>query len=72
MTQVRELMSSPVVTCPADATLGEAEPLLVARRIHGRVVVDGAGRPAGVIADSDLLAGEWLAVDEQSLATMRA
>lgn len=72
MTQVRELMSSPVVTCAADATLGEVAALLVAKRIHGVVVVDDAGRPEGVISDSDLLAGEWLAVDDESLATLRS
>jgi CBS domain-containing protein len=36
------------------------------------VVVDDAGSPQGVISDTDLLAGEWLAVDEQSLATLRS
>jgi CBS domain-containing protein len=72
MTQVRELMSSPVVTCAAGATLGEVAALLVANRIHGMVVVDDTGSPEGVISDTDLLAGEWLAVDDQSLATLRS
>jgi hypothetical protein len=33
-------------------------------------VTDDAGRPARILADSDLLAGEWLASEEQSMKTM--
>jgi predicted transcriptional regulator len=72
MTRVAELMSSPVITCPGDATLGEVAALLLEHRIHGVVVPDEAGDAAGVISDSDLMAGEWLATDEESLMTMRA
>ncbi|HVN62018.1 MAG TPA: CBS domain-containing protein [Gaiellaceae bacterium] len=72
MTRVSELMSSPVVTCAAGTTLGELATILAARRIHGLVVVDESGRAAGVVADTDVLAGEWLATDEETLATMRA
>ena len=72
MTRVAELMSSPVITCPGDATLGEVAALLLEHRIHGVVVRDEAGDAAGVISDSDLMAGEWLATDEESLMTMRA
>lgn len=72
MTRVAELMTSPVVSCPSGATLGDVAALLAERRIHGVVVLDESGGPAGVVADTDLLAGEWLADDTESLATMRA
>ena len=66
MTQVSDLMSGPVVSCRADASLGEVAALLAERQIHGVVVLDDAGRPAGVVADTDLLAGEWLATNAES------
>ena len=72
MTRVSDLMSSPVVSCAADTTLGELATLLAERRIHGVVVLDEAGGAAGVVSDTDVLAGEWLATDEESLATMRS
>ena len=72
MTRVSDLMSSPVVSCHAEAGLGEVAALLAARRIHGILVLDEAGRMAGVVADTDLLAGEWLATDEESLEAMRS
>lgn len=72
MTRVADLMSSPVVSCRGDASLGEVAALLAERRIHGVVVLDESGRMAGVVADTDLLAGEWLASDEESFATMRS
>jgi CBS domain-containing protein len=71
MTRVAELMSSPVVSCPSRATLGEVAALLVERRVHGVVVLDESGQAAGVVADNDLLAGEWVADDPESLETMR-
>jgi CBS domain-containing protein len=72
MTRVSDLMSSPVVSCAADTTLGELATLLGERRIHGVVVLDDAGGAAGVVSDTDVLAGEWLATDGASLATMRS
>jgi CBS domain-containing protein len=72
MTRVSELMSSPVVSCRSEASLGEVAALLAERRIHGILVLDEAGRMAGVVADTDLLAGEWLATDDESLETMRS
>jgi CBS domain-containing protein len=35
------------------------------------VVADETGAPLGIISDFDLLVGEWLSVDEESLNTMR-
>lgn len=72
MTSVADLMSAPVVSCSGSTTLGELATLLAERRIHGVVVLDEAGGAAGVVADTDVLAGEWLATDAESLATMRA
>ena len=72
MTRVADLMSSPVVSCSAGATLGELATLLAERQIHGVVVLDEGGAAAGVVADTDVLAGEWLATDAESLAAMRA
>jgi CBS domain-containing protein len=72
MTTVADLMSAPVVSCSGGATLGELATLLAARQIHGVVVLDEAGEAAGVVADTDVLAGEWLATDADSLAAMRS
>jgi CBS domain-containing protein len=72
MTRVADLMSSPVISCRSDVSLGEVAALLAERRIHGIVVLDESGRMAGVVADTDLLAGEWLSSDEESFATMRS
>lgn len=72
MTRVSDLMSSPVVSCRGDTSLGEVAALLAERRIHGILVLDEAGRMAGVVADTDLLAGEWLADDAENLETMRS
>ena len=72
MTRVADLMSSPVVSCAGDTNLGELATLLAARQIHGVVVLDENGGAAGVVADTDVLAGEWLATDAESLATMRS
>jgi CBS domain-containing protein len=72
MTRVAELMSSPAITCAGDATIGDVAAVLRAHRVHGVVVPDERNEAAGVISDTDLLAGEWLATDEESLATMRA
>jgi CBS domain-containing protein len=72
MTRVAELMTTPVVSCPSSTTLGDVAVLLAERRIHGVVVLDESGRPAGLVTDTDLLAGEWLADDAKGLETMRA
>jgi CBS domain-containing protein len=71
MTRVAELMSSPPISVAADAPLGDVAALLAERGVHGVVVLD-EGATAGVISDTDLLAGEWLATDPESLETMRS
>jgi CBS domain-containing protein len=46
------------VSLEADATLGEALDLLVARGFSAAPVIDEAGRPVGVLSRSDLLVHE--------------
>jgi CBS domain-containing protein len=68
---VRDLMHRGLLTCEAGLTLGHVAALLTEKHVHALVVVDKANHPQGIISDYDLLAGEWLAVDQQGLKTMR-
>ena len=68
---VRDLMHPGMLTCRPDTTLGQVAILLTQHHVHALIVADRDDRPLGVISDYDLLAGEWLAVDAESLATMR-
>lgn len=68
---VRDLMHSGVVTCPPDIKLGKVARLLSENHIHALFVVNEQGKPIGVITDYDLMAGEWLSGDPESLAVMR-
>jgi CBS domain-containing protein len=65
-------MHEGLITCPSGAKLGQVAQMLVRNRIHAVVVVDGQGAPVGVLADSDLLAGEWLATDPESFELMQS
>jgi signal-transduction protein with cAMP-binding, CBS, and nucleotidyltransferase domain len=60
-----------VLTSKADATLGQVATLLHQHHVHALVVTDRDGREVGIISDFDLLAGEWLSSDSESLETMR-
>ena len=68
---VRDLMHPGLLNCHPDATLGQVAVLLSQHHVHALIVVDRDGRPIGIISDYDLLAGEWLSADSQSLSTMR-
>ncbi len=68
---VRDLMHPGLLACRPDATLGQVSVLLTRHHVHALIVADRDGRPLGIISDYDLLAGEWLSADAQSLATMR-
>jgi CBS domain-containing protein len=68
---VRDLMHPGLLTCRPDATLGQVSVLLTQHHVHALVVADRDGRPIGILSDYDLLAGEWLSADSQSLTTMR-
>jgi len=68
---VRDLMHPGVLTCQPNASLGQVAVLLTQHQVHALIVTDREGRPIGIISDYDLLAGEWLSVDDESLSTMR-
>lgn len=68
---VKDLMHPGVFTCKATATLGQVATLLNQHNVHALFVTDRDGRITGVITDFDLMAGEWLSSDEESLAVMR-
>ena len=68
---VREYMHWGILTCRPDATLGQVAVLLSQHHVHGLIVADRDNRPLGVITDFDLMAGEWLSRDSQSLDVMR-
>ncbi len=72
MTSTRDVMTPGLITCRPEARMREIAEVLVSSHIHALVVTDSDGDLLGIVADSDLLAGEWLAEDEESLATMRA
>jgi len=68
---VRDLMHRGLITCRQGAALGQVAVLLYQHHVHALVVVDRDGRPAGIISDFDLMAGEWLSADTASLDVMR-
>ncbi len=69
---IRDLMHPGLITCQPDATLGQVAVMLTQHHVHALLVVDRDGRPLGIITDFDLLAGEWLSANGESLAAMRA
>jgi CBS domain-containing protein len=71
MAVVRELMTEGILTCPPDASPTDIAGLLVRQRVHAVFVLDGDGRPAGVVSDTDLIAGEAPSDGDTSLAAMR-
>ena len=68
---VRDLMHRGLITCRQDTALGQVAVLLSQQHVHALVVVDRDGRPVGILSDFDLMAGEWLSADAQSLEVMR-
>ena len=68
---VRDLMHPGLIMCRPDATLGQVAVMLTQQHIHALIVADRDGRPIGIISDFDLMAGEWLSANEESLAAMR-
>ncbi len=68
---VRELMHCGVLTCKPEATLGEVAKCLSENHVHSLFVAGSNGKILGIITDFDLLAGEWLSGDLQSLEVMR-
>ena len=68
---VKDLMHTGVITCKTNATLGLVAVLLHQHNVHALFVTDRDGRITGVISDFDLMAGEWLSSDSESLHTMK-
>jgi predicted transcriptional regulator len=68
---VRDLMHKGLICCHADAKMGELASLMSNNYVHALIVCDRDQRPIGVISDFDLLAGEWLSADSESLEAMR-
>ena len=68
---VKDLMHKGVLTCKPTASLGQVAAMLTKHHVHALIVADSAEVPLGIITDFDLLAGEWLSVDKESLDTMR-
>jgi CBS domain-containing protein len=72
MTQtINDVMHKGLIACPPDASLGKVATLLTEHHVHALLVTDADENPLGIISDFDLLAGEWLSVDEESLDAMR-
>jgi CBS domain-containing protein len=69
--RVADLMSREIVSCPGGASLASIALTLAERKVHAVFVLDDDSRPAGVVSDFDLLAGEWLGTDAESLQTMQ-
>lgn len=67
---VKDLMHNGLITCLPNTSLGQVAAMLNERHIHALVVAEQADKPLGIISDFDLLAGEWLSVDEESLNAM--
>ena len=70
--RIRDIMHPGVITCRPDAALGQVAVMLIQQHVHALLVADRDGRPIGVISDYDLLAGEWLSGDPESLEVMRS
>jgi predicted transcriptional regulator len=63
-------MHEGLITCRPDTSLGQVARLLDVHKIHSLIVAERHDQPLGIISDFDLLAGEWLSVDEESLSAM--
>ena len=53
--QVQDLMSTDVVTVPADATIAEATDRLLENGVGSVIVVDSDDTPLGIVTESDVL-----------------
>ena len=68
---VKDLMHPGVMTCKPTASLGQVAVLLNQHQVHALFVTARDGRIMGIISDFDLMAGEWLSSDSESLAAMQ-
>src|SRR6516162_5379416 len=52
---VKEVMTSPVISVPSDGSISQAIELMLQRRISGLPVVDQGGRLVGIVTEGDFL-----------------
>lgn len=52
--RLSEVMSQPLITVEPDRTLSDAARLMTARGVSSLVIIDGDGRPAGILTERDL------------------
>jgi CBS domain-containing protein len=60
--KIGQIMTPNPITIPQDATVGEAARLMMENKISGVPVVDGEGKIAGIITESDifrLIVDKW-------------
>ena len=69
-TRVEDVMTRGTISCAPTTPIPEVARLMAEHRIHA-VFVLSSGSPLGVVSDVDLLAGEWLAKDADSLEVLR-
>ena len=69
---IRDLMHTGLLNCLPDASLGQVASMLDEHQVHALIVAEQPDQPLGIISDFDLLAGEWLSIDETSLNAMRS
>jgi CBS domain-containing protein len=69
---MREVMTTPVITLPGDATAGDAALLMARSGIRHVVVVRSDGTVAGVVSERDLFSLQRLSVRELASAIRRA
>lgn len=70
-TLVRDLMHRGVVKCEPENSLGKVAKLLAGHHVHSLFIFNEEQLPIGVITDFDVMAGEWLSGDPESLAVMQ-
>ena len=70
ITLVRDLMNPGVMQCQPDDTLGQVAKLFAENHVHSLFIFGDGPLPVGVITDYDVMAGEWLSGDPDSLAVM--
>jgi len=70
--RAKDLMKPAIIFCPPNAPLGEVAALLDQHQVHALFVAETPENILGVITDFDVIAGEWLSPDKESLSAMRA
>ncbi|HEX9301975.1 MAG TPA: DUF294 nucleotidyltransferase-like domain-containing protein [Casimicrobiaceae bacterium] len=71
-TPIGDVMSTPVIALPSDATAGDAALLMAASGIRHVVIRDNAGKVAGVVSERDLFTLQRLSVRELASEVRRA